>query len=105
MMPITNPHFRHRRRRRHPLNLALVFVSAGLCLFAGLVEKPAQTQRDAATIRSIPDTSDAAVYIPTMSDQFQSPRPVYPYSVIPGGVPSHNELARAIDRDPVVARH
>ncbi len=32
-------------------------------------------------------------------------RPLYPYSVIPGGAYSEAELARAIENDPVVARH
>jgi PEP-CTERM motif len=32
-------------------------------------------------------------------------RPLYPYSIIPGGAYSQDELARAIENDPVVARH
>lgn len=32
-------------------------------------------------------------------------RPLYPYSIIPGGARSREELARAIENDPVVARH
>lgn len=32
-------------------------------------------------------------------------RPLYPYSIIPGGARSRDELARAIENDPVVARH
>ncbi|MGH9573722.1 MAG: hypothetical protein ACRD40_09350, partial [Candidatus Acidiferrales bacterium] len=31
--------------------------------------------------------------------------PLYPYSIIPGGARSREELLRAIDNDPVVARH
>jgi len=32
-------------------------------------------------------------------------RPLYPYSIIPGGARSREELLRAIQNDPVVARH
>lgn len=32
-------------------------------------------------------------------------RPLYPYSIIPGGAYSREELARAVQNDPVVARH
>jgi len=32
-------------------------------------------------------------------------RPLYPYSIIPGGAYSREELTRAVQNDPVVARH
>lgn len=32
-------------------------------------------------------------------------RPLYPYSIIPGGAYSRDELVRAVQNDPVVARH
>lgn len=32
-------------------------------------------------------------------------RPLYPYSIIPGGAYSREELVRAVQNDPVVARH
>ena len=32
-------------------------------------------------------------------------RPVYPYSIIPGGVHDPKELERVFERDPVVAAH
>ena len=105
MGDMTNPVSVRKRRRRQPINLALVLVCAGLCLCAGLFEKPAQTPRDAATIRTAPDSNDDAVCLPALSDQFYPRRLVYPYSVIPGGALNRTELARAIDRDPVVARH
>lgn len=34
-----------------------------------------------------------------------SQHPLYPYSIIPGGARSREDLARAIENDPVVARH
>ncbi|HKV49194.1 MAG TPA: PEP-CTERM sorting domain-containing protein, partial [Candidatus Acidoferrales bacterium] len=34
-----------------------------------------------------------------------SQHPLYPYSIIPGGAHSREELVRAIENDPVVARH
>jgi len=39
------------------------------------------------------------------SDSSPSPRDLYPYSVIPGGVESASELQTAVRNDPVVARH
>jgi hypothetical protein len=32
-------------------------------------------------------------------------RPLYPYSIIPGGAYSREELARAVQNDPVISRH
>jgi hypothetical protein len=32
-------------------------------------------------------------------------RPVYPYSIVPGGVGSRQDIERAVDRDPLVAEH
>ena len=93
------------RRRRHTLNLVTVLVCASLCLCAGLFERPAQTPHAAATIRIVPDGLDASPYLPLQSEPLHRWRPVYPYSVIPGGALSREELARAVDRDPVVARH
>ena len=39
------------------------------------------------------------------SDSEQPRRPVYPYSVVPGGVRSAEELKEAVAKDPVVAEH
>ena len=105
MGDVANPVSVRRKRRRQPINLALVLLCAALCLCAGLFEKPGQTSRDAAIIRTAPDTSEAASYLHAVDDPFYPRRPVYPYSVIPGGALNRAELARAIDRDPVVARH
>ena len=105
MILMTNPHFVHRRRRRQKINLAIVLICAVLCLCAGLFEKPTQTPRDAAIIRTAPETSEAEVYLPATGDPSHPRRLLYPYSVIPGGILDRAELARTIDRDPVVARH
>jgi hypothetical protein len=43
--------------------------------------------------------------VETVPDQRQSSRPVYPYSVVPGGVRNTSELQSAVMRDPVVAKH
>jgi hypothetical protein len=45
------------------------------------------------------------VDIPSSSEDVRNQRPVYPYSVIPGGVVNARELASAVHRDPVVAAH
>lgn len=43
--------------------------------------------------------------LPTRSDSKLPLRPLYPYSVIPGGAYSARELRNAVERDPVVAGH
>lgn len=43
--------------------------------------------------------------LPYQSGPNLAPRPLFPYSVIPGGAYSAQELKNAIEHDPVVARH
>jgi hypothetical protein len=60
--------------------------------------------------QSVPHRSSFAVSVvagssfPEKHDELSS-RPVYPYSVIPGGIESASELREAVANDPVVAAH
>lgn len=99
-----SPHRRRRRRRRH-IRPWVIFLCAGLGLFLGLFEKPAQSPRVARTIRIVPDSFDFAAYHVPDTAKAESGRVIFPYSVIPGGVSDREELADAVDRDPVVAEH
>ena len=47
-------------------------------------------------------TADASAEV---SPAKLTPRPVFPYSVVPGGVRDAQELQKAVSNDPVVARH
>jgi hypothetical protein len=60
-----------------------------------------------SAVRPAPSSgrSLAAVPAPSQFSSAISPTALYPYSVIPGGAHSRDELARAIANDPVVARH
>ena len=50
-------------------------------------------------------SNERGVLLQLRSDAKLAGRPLYPYSVIPGGVESESELKNAVDRDPVVADH
>jgi hypothetical protein len=112
-----------RRTRRHRRNrlirrvlFSAVFVFGGLAgaallpidfssyLASSLSSRPApewtsggDVHRDLAL--SAAATSDAS------GDPNRKARPVYPYSLVPGGVHDPKELARAVERDPVLASH
>ena len=76
-----------------------------MCLLAGLFEKPAESPRQARRIRTSPlrlESVDRTVSAPS---ERGARRPVYPYSVIPGGIVSGSELVNEMSRDPVVAQH
>jgi hypothetical protein len=108
---------RKRRTRRHRRNrliqrasLALVFVavSAGGALVAlqylspSLFHASRQTQPDKQAVEA-----SRNLFLQTQQDALQSmqDRPVYPYSIIRGGVKDAKELRWAADHDPVVAAH
>ena len=116
-------HVRMRRRtRRHRRNrlirrglLAAVFVLGGLAgaallpfdfgsyLVSSFSSHPVSewnsgdVRRDLA-LSAVADSDSSAA--PSRKD-----RPVYPYSLVPGGVHDPKELAQAFERDPVLAAH
>jgi hypothetical protein len=63
-----------------------------------------QQQNLAADMR-VPDDSGRSLAEDRLSGAGIAVRPLYPYSVIPGGAYSREELARAVANDPVVAWH
>jgi PEP-CTERM motif len=56
---------------------------------------------ESARLSSLPSEARSASPVDSKVDL----RPLYPYSVIPGGAYSAQELRNAIERDPVVAHH
>lgn len=104
------PTTRHRRNRRIRRVLLAVFC-VGLAIgFAGIAPSllhfhPSQTSR------SDPQAFEASRDIVLQVEQESArqmemaDRPVYPYSVVPGGVHDPRELKWAVDHDRVVAAH
>jgi hypothetical protein len=82
-----------------------VLFCVGLCLFLGAFEKPVQSLRAARSIRTVSEDFDFSGYRVPVSTADEPGRVVFPYSVIPGGVFDRDELADAVRRDPVVAKH
>ncbi len=86
--------------------LAILFAVIGIAIFGG---------RNAGKRRALahPSTGSKGLGAPSAAASVSDPqsatemaaRPVFPYSVIPGGVESAEELRNALVRDPVVADH
>ena len=100
--------FRRRKRTRIALFLLSFLAIAGFGLLRIHSRNPDSyapvyysdwTRGDASTNLAGLATQSAAGFAP------QAPRAVYPYSIVPGGVHSADELKQAGDHDPVIARH
>lgn len=105
------PTRRHRRNRliRKWLKAAamLIFV-VGLSTLAMQYLSPSWFRAKDAGPRLIqlPDLNDEQVTtVNQILAHAQSSRPVYPYSVVPGGVENVKELQWAAEHDPIVAAH
>ena len=113
---------RRRRTRRHRRNLlirrgllASVFVLGGLASaallpfdFSSYLASSFSSHPAAEWIRGDVHR-DLALSAAAGSDASATPsrkaRPVYPYSLVPGGVHDPKELSQAVERDPVLASH
>jgi PEP-CTERM motif len=94
-----------RRRSFYQKNrISIIFLAcAGLCLLAFALAIFSRKPAVSLAFRT-PISGDASNLIPrNRSAKYE--RLVYPYSVIPGGVRSREELAFNIEKDPVVAAH
>jgi len=110
-----------RRTRRHRRNrlirrsfLAAVFVLGGLAgaallpidfgsyLASSFTSRPA-TQWGSGDVRR--DLALSAAGAADASGPAKEVRPVYPYSIVPGGVHDPKELERVFENDPVVRAH
>ncbi len=94
-----------KRRRRKPINPAILLTSIGLSLLFGVFEQSAQSPGGAQIIRTVPESYSFAEYTVPVIKEPIAHRVVYPYSVVRGGVHDRDELVREIQRDPVVADH
>jgi hypothetical protein len=110
-----------RRTRRHRRNrlirrsvLAATFVLGGLVgaallpfdfgsfLASSFSSRPAAEWNNTDVRRDLAFSATPAADSDAVSKES---RPVYPYSIVPGGVHDPKELQRVVERDPVVASH
>jgi hypothetical protein len=94
-----------KRRSFFKKHRILLFSLAGacICFFALVFVREVGIPEEI-----VPSEPQAAFHAPQLNDKFvlsDQERTVYPYSVIPGGVRSREELAARISGDPVVAAH
>jgi hypothetical protein len=86
--------------------LAVLILESFLVSFAFTSGPRSQTASTGAATPHSSSFLSAAVPSPEVAfDPVEVSRPLYPYSVIPGGIENSAELRNAIDHDPVVAEH
>jgi hypothetical protein len=93
---------RRRRARRWPFVLGSALFTLALALaimFADLPHRPPVSDRPVPGASLGADTLDEAATLP------RPDRPIYPYSIVEGGVETIDELREQMARDPVVAAH
>jgi hypothetical protein len=88
--------------RKHRV-LTLLLLGAVACLASFLVTQQLRSPSERVLLapqKSIPPLESKQQLQPAKNERF-----VYPYSVIPGGVQSREELTSVIGSDPIVAEH
>jgi len=107
---------RKRRTRRHRQNrlirvglLGLLFVTLGFGAASVALQYLSPSLFRASAPNSQNRSADSSIKLLLLTQQegarSAEGRPVYPYSVVPGGVSDARELKRAAEHDPVVASH
>jgi PEP-CTERM motif len=101
---------RHRRNQmiRRSLAIAAVLLTAGVSTLALYYLSPSlffARHAAAPTFEQAELSRDRLVKLNEILSQTGPSRPVYPYSVVPGGVEDAKELKWVADHDPVVAAH
>jgi len=84
------------------VGIALLPVDVGSFLASSFTSRPA-SQWTGSDVRR--DLAFSATTAADSDAPSKEARPVYPYSIIPGGVHDPKELERVLQRDPVVAAH
>jgi PEP-CTERM motif len=85
---------------RIALLVACVPVLLALPFIGHVTERHTASQRASSRATEVRES-----LLPSRSDSGLPLRTLYPYSVIPGGAYSEQELRNAVERDPVVAHH
>jgi PEP-CTERM motif len=110
------PIVRKRRSRRHRRNrlvrrwlaaVLLAVFTVGCSALALMYFSPSlfQAERPIPTTSRLSELNTRAATVNQILSQAQPSRPVYPYSVVPGGVEDVNELRWVAEHDPIVGAH
>jgi hypothetical protein len=104
----TSRHRRNRRIRRWLAGAVVAAFSASVSIFALQYLSPSlfhARQPEAVVLQQSEISRNHAAALNQALSHVQPPRPVYPYSVVPGGVADAKELKWVAEHDPVVAAH
>jgi len=107
---------KRRRTRRHRRNRLVrrLLAAVALCAFSACVSAIAlmyfspslfRPGHPASAYQSPERSSERAATVDRVLSQVQPARPVYPYSVVPGGVEDVQELKWVAEHDPIVGAH
>jgi hypothetical protein len=107
---------RRRRTRRHRRNrlvrrwlavLVLAVFTIGASALALMYFSPSlfRAERPVPVTLRASELSNRTATVNQILSHTQPPRPVYPYSVVPGGVGDVNELKWVAEHDPIVGAH
>ena len=103
------PSRRHRRNRLFRRLLVSVSFVMGLCLAAVALLRLSPSLSRASRPEPTRQAAEASrnLFLETQQEALRAiqDRPVYPYSVVPGGVNDAGELKWAAEHDPLVAAH
>jgi hypothetical protein len=108
------PIVRKRRTRRHRRNrlirrwlavLVLAIVTVGASALALMYFSPSLFRPDNPVPARISEFKTQATPVNQILSQAPPARPIYPYSVVPGGVEDVNELRWVAEHDPIVGAH
>jgi hypothetical protein len=104
----TRRHRRNRIVRRWLATLAVAVLTAGVSTLALNYFSPSlfnARQSTPSALQQYELTHDRAATVNQILSQAQPSRPVYPYSVVPGGVEDVKELKWVAEHDPIVGAH
>src|SRR5580658_8691321 len=105
----TRRHRRNRLARRIMAGVLVVFFVAGVSAVALRYLSPSLHSAQTSPDLNRTAAEDARVRLLAASERALQPkastRPVYPYSVVPGGVEDARELKWVAEHDPIVAAH
>jgi hypothetical protein len=104
----TRRHRRNRLIRRWSAAALVAIVTAGASTLALIYFTPSlfhARQSAPATFQQSELSRDRVVTLNQKLSEGQPSRPVYPYSVVPGGVEDAKELKWVAEHDPIVAAH
>ncbi|MEO7495194.1 MAG: PEP-CTERM sorting domain-containing protein [Massilia sp.] len=89
----------------HKRQAILSLSALGLaCVLAAFLLKPSTPLAPRHPSTALASPALQPLVAPAVTDVAKGRR-IYPFSVVPGGVASREELARVVNRDPVVAEH